>query len=94
MAMASEYHTSVVVSIAYHSLGSFFFYAFESSLLLTRCCFVASVRSVRLDDAELALYGRDKDKKGELSKEQLHSLMQENLEVKKQLGTVKKFVIG
>ena len=47
---------------------------------------------IRLDDAELALYGRDEEKKGELSKEQLHSLMQQHLKVTGELKTVKRVV--
>ena len=64
--------------------------------LTDSCSFLYALRThlthIRLDEAELALYGRDDEKKGELSKEQLHSLMQQHLKVTGELKTVKRVV--
>ena len=48
----------------------------------------------RLDDAELALRDMDKSKKGTLSKQQMYSLMQQNIKMTGELTKIKKVVIG
>ena len=50
--------------------------------------------SSRLDDAEWALKALDQSRKGTLSKDQMYQLMHQNLGVQKELGKVKKVVIG
>ena len=47
-----------------------------------------------LDDTELALKALDKSAKGTLNKDQMYHLMQQNLGVQKELGKVKKVVVG
>lgn len=52
------------------------------------------ITSNRLDDAELALRDMDKTKKGTLSKQQMYSLMQQNINMTGELKKIKKVVIA
>ena len=89
--MASEYLSkSCSYQIMYH-----LHFKLCMHIHLTRIHHLCSlITSNRLDDAELALRDMDKTKKGTLSKQQMYSLMQQNIKMTGELTKIKKVVIG
>jgi len=65
-------------------------------LICTNACACACGRDIdgdgALDAAELALKKMDKEKKGELSREEVYALMSENLSTQRDLFKMKKIV--